>query len=208
MILCTRLTSGSIYIWAAEAAGPKYGRFFGFIVAFWSTTAWTSFVASNNQATTNFMLTELVIYNIDYPGGITNDNVKFRALVWICSEIFLFLAILTNLMPPKGFKFIFKASAAIILLDFLLTMIYLPIGVSQSYGFQPTSFLTTQYNGTGAGDGWNWVLSFLSTSGVLTGYDASAHTSQVILFSFFFFYYRYFFFSIELKNFPLYQFFL
>ena len=37
--------SGSIYIWAAEAGGRKYGRFFGFIVAFWSTTAWTSFVA-------------------------------------------------------------------------------------------------------------------------------------------------------------------
>lgn len=24
--------SGSIYVWAAESAGPKYGRFFGFVV--------------------------------------------------------------------------------------------------------------------------------------------------------------------------------
>lgn len=45
--ICSSLPlSGSIYIWAAEAGGKKYGRFFGFIVAFWSTTAWTSFVAS------------------------------------------------------------------------------------------------------------------------------------------------------------------
>lgn len=27
--------SGSIYIWAAECAGSKYGRLVGFIVAFW-----------------------------------------------------------------------------------------------------------------------------------------------------------------------------
>lgn len=122
-------------------------------------------VYSNNQATTNFMLTELVVYNVDFPGGLTYDNVKFRALVWICSEIFLFLAIGTNLLGPINFKYIFKLSAGIILVDFLLNMIWLPIGVSRTYGFQDASFLTTTYNGTGAGDAWNWILSFLSTSG-------------------------------------------
>lgn len=30
--------SGSIYIWAAYAAGPRWGRLAGFIVAFWSMT--------------------------------------------------------------------------------------------------------------------------------------------------------------------------
>lgn len=38
--------AGSIYLWAAEAGGPRYGRLFGFIVAWWSTTAWTTFCAS------------------------------------------------------------------------------------------------------------------------------------------------------------------
>lgn len=45
--------SGSIYIWAAEAAGPRWGRLAGFVVAFWSTTAWTSFLASICQGTMN-----------------------------------------------------------------------------------------------------------------------------------------------------------
>lgn len=48
--VCSALPlSGSIYIWAAESAGPKYARFFGFTVAWWSTTAWMTFVAGNCQ---------------------------------------------------------------------------------------------------------------------------------------------------------------
>lgn len=46
--ICSALPlSGSIYIWAAESAGPKYARFFGFIVAWWSCTAWMTFAAGN-----------------------------------------------------------------------------------------------------------------------------------------------------------------
>lgn len=49
-------SAGSIYLWAAEAGGPRYGRLLGFIVAWWSTTAWTTFCASNTQAAANYML--------------------------------------------------------------------------------------------------------------------------------------------------------
>ncbi|KAK4701399.1 hypothetical protein P7C70_g4832, partial [Phenoliferia sp. Uapishka_3] len=171
--------SGSIYIWAAEAGGKKYGRLAGFIVAFWSTTAWTSFVASQAQAMTNYLLSELTVFNRSIPGDFDNTNVKFRAIVWVCSEVVLLLAILSNLMPPNRFSLIFKASAVIILLDFFLTIIWLPIGVSKTYGFQTKEFVfTTVYNGTGASDGWNWILSFLSTSGILTGFDASGHIAE------------------------------
>ena len=64
------------------------------------------------------------------------------------------------------------------LLDWALTLIWLPIGVSKTYGFQDKSFFTTYYNGTGAPTGWNWLLSFLFTSGVLTGFDASGHVAE------------------------------
>ena len=48
--ICSALPlSGSIYVWAAESAGPKYGRFFGFLVAWWACTAWMTFTASNCQ---------------------------------------------------------------------------------------------------------------------------------------------------------------
>lgn len=46
--ICSALPlSGSIYVWSAESAGPKYGRFFGFVVAWWSCTAWMTFAAGN-----------------------------------------------------------------------------------------------------------------------------------------------------------------
>lgn len=41
----------------------------------------------------------MVVYEYDFPGGISMDNVKFRAFVWIVAEIFLFLAIAINHLP-------------------------------------------------------------------------------------------------------------
>ncbi|POY74129.1 hypothetical protein BMF94_2941 [Rhodotorula taiwanensis] len=172
--------SGSIYVWAAEAGGKKYGRFFGFIVAYWSSTAWTSFVASNTQGTTNYILSELTAFNIAFPGGLDPSNIKFRAVQWAVSEGFLLVAILSNLISPRKFAWIFKASAVIIALDLLLTVIWLPIGVSKTYGFQSAKWVFTNYqNGTGnSSNVWAFMLAFLSTSGVLTGWDASGHIAE------------------------------
>jgi len=45
--ICSALPlAGSIYLWAAQAGGPRFGQLFGFVVAWWSTTAWTTFCAS------------------------------------------------------------------------------------------------------------------------------------------------------------------
>jgi translation initiation factor 5B len=49
--ICSALPlSGSIYIWAAESANPKFARLVGFVVAWWTCTAWMTFVAGNCQA--------------------------------------------------------------------------------------------------------------------------------------------------------------
>lgn len=70
-------------------------------VAFWTTTAWTSFVASNSQATANFILSELAAFNIDWPVGdpLDDGNIQFRAVVWACSEVLLLFAVLLNFLP-------------------------------------------------------------------------------------------------------------
>lgn len=73
---------------------------------------------------------------------------------------------------------IFKFSLGLMMLDFFLCVIWLPIGVSRTYGFRPakdvftmtcTSYLELDDsriftsglldNGTGAPAGWNWILS-------------------------------------------------
>ncbi|KAL2220354.1 amino acid permease [Thermoascus aurantiacus ATCC 26904] len=169
--------AGSIYLWAAEAGGPRFGRLLGFVVAWWSTTAWTTFCASNTQAAVNYMLSELTVFNVDFPTDAS--NVKFRAVQWICTEVLLALAALINFLPPKKFRYVFYLSSAIVLLDFFLNLIWFPIGAHSTWGFRSAheAFMTT-YNGTGAPAGWNWCLSYLATAGILIGFDASGHVAE------------------------------
>ncbi|KAJ9196683.1 hypothetical protein DTO164E3_6213 [Paecilomyces variotii] len=170
-------SAGSIYLWAAEAGGPRFGRLLGFVVAWWSTTAWTTFCASNTQAATNYMLSEINVFNLDFPTD--TDNVKFRAVQWIVTEVLLALAALINFIPPKYFRWVFYISSAFVLLDFVLNIIWLPIAAHNTWGFRTAheAFMTT-YNGTGAPAGWNWCLSYLATAGILIGFDASGHVAE------------------------------
>jgi len=67
----------------------------------------------------------------------------------------------------------------LIIADFMLCLIWLPIGVSKTYGFRTAGEVFTQtYNGTGAPAGWNWMISFLFTVPTVTGYDASGHVAE------------------------------
>ncbi|EGX92642.1 amino acid transporter, putative [Cordyceps militaris CM01] len=176
--ICSSLPlAGSIYLWAAEAGGPRYGRLFGYVVAWWSTMAWTTFCASNTQAAVNYMLSEITVFNLDFPSD--SSSIKFRAVQWIATEVMLALAAIWNLLPPRYFKWIFYLSTGTVLLDFVLNLVWLPIATSRTYGFRSAhdAFLTT-YNGTGAPAGWNWCLSYLATAGILIGFDASGHVAE------------------------------
>lgn len=178
--ICSALPlSGSIYIWSAESAGPKYARFFGFIVAWWACTAWMTFVAGNCQTAANYIVSQLAVWEVDFPGGVGDDNVKWRALIWAISEGLLVLSVVINYLPPRLYSAIFKFSVFLMMLDFFLCVIWLPIGVSKTYGFRSAKDVFTQtYNGTGAPAGWNWILSFLFTAGTMTGFDASGHIAE------------------------------
>ncbi|CAI7634255.1 uncharacterized protein N7487_008796 [Penicillium crustosum] len=170
-------SAGSIYLWAAEAGGKRFGRLFGFIVAWWSTTAWTTFCASNTQSAVNYMLSELAVFNVNFPTDVS--NIKFRAVQWICTEILLALAALMNLASARVFKYVFWFSTGAVFLDFILNVVWLPIGAHNTFGLRTANeaFMTT-YNGTGAPAGWNWCLSYLATAGILIGFDASGHVAE------------------------------
>lgn len=178
--ICSALPlSGSIYIWAAESAGTKHARFVGFIVAWWTCTAWMTFAAGNCQTTANYLVSQLAVWEVDFPGGISNENVRWRAMIWAISEVILVIAIAINRLPPRLYSTIFKISMCLMIIDMLLCMIWLPIGVSKTYGFRSAKEVFTQtYNGTGAPAGWNWILSFLFTAGSLTGFDAAGHIAE------------------------------
>lgn len=83
----------------------------------------------------------------------------------------------TNL--ARIFKYIFWFSTGAVFLDFILNVIWLPVGAHNTYGLRTAheAFMTT-YNGTGAPAGWNWCLSYLATAGILIGFDASGHVAE------------------------------
>lgn len=93
------------------------------------------------------------------------------------ASAFLHLYVVADLgrsLSARKFKWIFRLSAAIMAIDFVVLFIALPVGVSQNYGFQSAKWVFTEtFNGTGASFGWAWCLSFLSTAYVLTGFDAA-----------------------------------
>ena len=48
----------------------------------------------------------------------------------------LFLSIAINYLPPKWYKGVFRFSLFVIMLDFFLCLIWLPIAVHNTYGFR------------------------------------------------------------------------
>lgn len=78
--------SGSIYIWAAEAAGKKHSRLVGYIVSAWSTAAWMTFAASNCQTMANYIVSLMVVFEVDFPGGLLTNNILSRTMVWGIAE--------------------------------------------------------------------------------------------------------------------------
>ncbi len=88
------------------------------------------------QTTANYIVSQLQVWEVDFPGGASNDNVKWRAFIWALSEAMLLVAIAINYLPPRLYSAVFRFSTALMMVDFLLCVIWLPIGVSKTYGFR------------------------------------------------------------------------
>lgn len=78
----------------------------------------------------------MAVWEVNYPGGVGNDNIKWRTLIWAISEGLLLVSVAINYLPPRMYSAVFKFGIFIMMLDFLLCVIWLPIGVSKTYGFR------------------------------------------------------------------------
>jgi translation initiation factor 5B len=96
------------------------------------------------QTTANYIVSQFAVWDIDFPGGINNDNVKWRAVVWAISEALLIMAVAINYLPPRLYSLVFRFSIFLMMVDFFLCLIWLPIGVSKTYGFRSAKEVFTQ----------------------------------------------------------------
>lgn len=169
--ICSTLPlSGSIYIWAAESAGPKYGRFFGFLAAWWACTAWMTFVAGNCQVrcfslsvhTRPIALTDhYVLYPFSacrirgglpwryHHGQYSVESCRVGSLrIFLvrrhCPKPSASCVPFTSFLPTTEdsaatwYSRLFKFSLGLMMLDFFLNVIWLPIGASKTYGLRTT----------------------------------------------------------------------
>jgi hypothetical protein len=96
-----------------------------------------------NQTAANYIVSQLAVWEINFPGGVSNDNIKWRALIWAISEGLLIVSVAINYLPPRFYSAVFRFSIFIIMLDFFLCLIWLPIGVSKTYGFRSANEVFT-----------------------------------------------------------------
>lgn len=175
--------AGSIYYWAFRSWGRgRLGRFVSFLVAAWTLVAWTAFLAADSFGVANYLVSEVVVFNPDtsFPHGA--ENVRARAVAWAFSLLFLAVATSLNFLPPKTFAWVFRAGVIVIAIDIVLNMVWLPIGVSKTYGFQSAEFVfTSTYNGGETSSSLNWFLSWFLVSSCLVGEDASGHVAEETL---------------------------
>jgi amino acid transporter len=172
--------AGSIYYWAFRSwGGGSVGRFISFLVAAWTLVAWTAFLATDSFGVANYLISEVVVFNPDTTFPYDNSDVKARAVAWAFSLLFLAIATSLNFLPPRMYSWVFRAGFIVITIDMVLNFIWLPIGVSKTYGFQSAEFVfTSTYNGGETSPGLNWVLSWYLVASCLVGEDASGHVAE------------------------------
>ncbi|GIJ86738.1 hypothetical protein Asppvi_005633 [Aspergillus pseudoviridinutans] len=175
--------AGSIYYWAFRSwGGGKLGRFVSFLVAAWTLVAWTSFLATDSFGVANYVISEVVAFNPNTSMPYETSDVKARAIAWALSLLFLALATSLNFLPPRTYAWVFRAGFIVIMIDILLNVIWLPIGVSKTYGFRSAEYVfTSTYNGGGTAPSLNWVLSWYLPASCLVGQDASGHVAEETL---------------------------
>ena len=133
------------------------------------------------QTAANYIVSQLAVWEIDFPGGISNDNIKWRALIWAISECLLIFSVAINYLPPRLYSAIFRFSIFIIMLDFFLCLIWLPIGVSKTYGFRSAKDVFTMSCMSSSGtfviddcnraySQWHWRPRWLELDPVLVSY--------------------------------------
>ena len=97
-----------------------------------SSDAYTPYL----KTAANYIVSELLVFEVNYPGGAGNDSIQWRALVWAVAEGYFIAGILVNYLPPRLYSSVFKFAMMLYIVDFLLCVIWLPIGVSRTYGFR------------------------------------------------------------------------
>ncbi|KAJ3255939.1 hypothetical protein HK103_005855 [Boothiomyces macroporosus] len=170
-------TAGSIYYWGYRCAHNNWNRFFGWSIAFMNIAAWVMNCCADAIAATEFILTQPTAYGINFPSD--PNDINSRAIQFGITIGILLISTLMNMLPHKYFSALLKMTAVAMFVLYMLHIVWLPIAVSRTYGFNDAALaFTTINNGNGASTSYNWFINILFPMYALVGFDASGHVAE------------------------------
>ncbi|KAJ3380527.1 hypothetical protein HDU84_005769, partial [Entophlyctis sp. JEL0112] len=139
----------------------------------------TSSVASDVTGAAQLLMNEPVAFNITGFDADLSDLTACATQFGLATGVLL-IATAVNLLEQRRFVYVYYLFALFMIVSIAMNLVWLPIAVASSYGFQDSTFVwtatTNQIDGTSMG--YVWMLSFLFPLSTLVGFDASGHVAE------------------------------
>lgn len=126
----------------------------------------------------SFLISEPTIFgSTSFPTDPTDIN--FRAIQFGVAFSILAVSTIVNLLPHRYLGMTVKATGLLMVILYLINMIWLPVAVSTTYGFNNASSVFSGItNNNGASTSYNWFINILFPMYSLVGFDASGHVAE------------------------------
>ena len=123
-------------------------------------------------------MSEPILFENQFPSNV--DSIQYRAIQFGMSIVILLFAAIINLFPHRHLWMTIRLTAFMMLLLYIINMVWLPVGVSTTYGFHSVSqvFTTTENSNGAPGDPYNWFVNVLFPMYSLVGFDSAGHLSE------------------------------
>ncbi|TPX50750.1 hypothetical protein SeMB42_g01234 [Synchytrium endobioticum] len=176
-IVSTYPTSGGLYYWSAQLAGPKLAPIFSFFTGWynflgqWALTSATAFVFGQ-QFAAFFYITG--IFN---SANADSTTYTYKALVLAGAFICIMVSSLVNSLPVT----VLDALGRICLFTNVVGLIIIIFAVGFGPGAAKVSLndlINSWANDTGYSDGYAAYISILAAALTYTGYDSAAHLAE------------------------------
>ena len=131
------------------------------------------------MAATKLIISEPILFNTKAL-GLDYSSIEYRALQFGISIGILGIAAFINLFPHRHLWITIRLTALLMLLLYIINIVWLPVGVSRTYGFQSTrhNFTRTENTNAAPDPSYNWFVNVLFPMYSLIGFDAAGHLSE------------------------------
>ncbi|KAJ3267768.1 hypothetical protein HK104_005624, partial [Borealophlyctis nickersoniae] len=168
-------TSGGLYYWAAQLAGPKLAPVVSYFTGYFNFLGQMGLTAAASFAAAQIFAAILYVADI-IPASITPTHMSYKLIVVAANAVFLIICGLCNTAGSKmlnrigTFSSVFNVGGLIVTLVVVLAMNENRTGVGEAFGAWNNQSLFD--------DSYCAVISILLACFTFAGYDSAAHLAE------------------------------